>query len=53
MSLRQLLSSSLEINISEEHVASFFILDCKLKTEAIGVLEEYASSIIRIYNVPG
>jgi hypothetical protein len=43
----------MEIKVSEEHAASFLILDCRLKTEATDLLEEYAFSNIRIYYVPG
>jgi hypothetical protein len=53
MSLRQLVALALEIKFSEEHSASFFTLDCRLKKDVTDVLEEYASSIIRIYTVPG
>jgi hypothetical protein len=53
MSLRQLVLLALEIKVAEERAASFFKLDCRLKTEATDVLEEYDSPIIRIYHVPG
>lgn len=52
MSLRQLVLLALEIKVSEEHADSFFNFDCRLKTEATDVLEEYDSAINRIYHVP-
>ena len=53
MSLRHLVALALEIKVSGEHAASFFNLDCRLKRKVTDVLKEYASSIIRVFNIPG